>query len=96
MVDQVEDRQTLGKISCTAFVLNVAGFAAYTLSQPNFVVLFMLIGLAVVGLLFSIAVLVAWRGSGSVPELSIIGFLVHLPCVGLGLFLLTIILGGRQ
>jgi hypothetical protein len=94
MVDQVEDRQTLGKISCTAFVLNLAGYAALTSSrEPHPVLLFILIGLAIAGLLSSIAGLVASRGSGSVPELSIIGFIVHLPSVGLGLFFLAVIFG---
>jgi len=89
--------QRLGAITCVAAVIAGLIWAGLALSDgPHLNWIFTLFGVAVVGFVAGLAGLIASRGLGRVPILSIVGCVLNLPSVFAGLFAVAVIFGQRH
>ena len=89
--------QRLGAVSCAASVFAALVYAGLASSrEAHLEWIFVLFGVAILGLLSGIAGLISSRGGGRIPVLSIVGCILNLPTVGIGLMLVTVIFGQQH
>jgi hypothetical protein len=86
--------RTLGAISCVAALFAGIIYASLTsTNEPHLNWIFVLFGVAVLGLLAGFAGLISARGQRRVPTLSIIGCVLNVPPAFVGLVLLFVPVG---